>query len=1063
MIDPARHADLHISDHELLHPIGKGSYGEVWLARNIMGIYRAVKFVFRDSFDTDRPFERERQGIERFEPVSRSHEGFVDILHIGQGEGYFYYVMELGDDVELGPAIEPQSYSPKTLEKQIAAGHLPVEKCLELGLSLSNALNHLHRQDLVHRDIKPSNIIFVGGVPKLADIGLVAGINDRQSIVGTLGYIPPEGTGSPRADIYSLGKVLYEMSTGLDRQEFPALPVAEAQIMADPLFLELNEIILKACQNDPLRRYGSAREMHAELAVLENGRSIKRLRLLERRLLTLRRGAVAAGVALAVAALVGFQAMREREFRRDGVNRRIAAHTATGLDRLDEGDLTGSLPSLVAALRLTTDKSAVEMQRFRIGAILGGTARLQELLQRESVISSCEYSRDGARLMTIGQSNAVEVFDRRVGGGSIRFGPKRLGYGVAISPDGETVATASQMETEGVQLWNSRDGRLLRRLDLTNGFHSVQFSPDGKWLAAAGMGGAAHVWNAVTGERWAIFGENLREVMLYASFSPDGRQVFTSGKDGVTRVWSMDTKEGRELTRQGGWVYRVIVSADGKRILLPGTDKRVRVVDSATGQDLLPPLFHPGMVVSARFSPDGRFIATACLDSNVRIWSSQTGLPATQNRLLRTPAPLGDLAYSPEGDEICAVGTDGAICVWSLVPADRGLIERPDGPGEPGERRVLSEDGQFVIRMSASDKLAPGKMQVFFRDDGKPRSKPIATPAGAESLVVTRQGDRGAVWAGKKIFLFDLESGAPLFELENPAPVNRLFFDRGARILATVAVNQVYVWDLQTHLMVAGPLVQESEVSHVTFDGAGKWMVVCCTDPFLSRRSAHFFSTSGWTESGSALRHDDGVLHAVFSPDGRFLVTSSEDGTAVIWDVASRTEAAPPLAHAWQVNEAAVDATGDRIVTASFDNSFRLWNAHTGEPLSPRMDLGGPSMHAVFQSSREILFWNRVGNARIYQWKVFPEERPVADLADLAQVLTAARTRVGRTAEPLPKILARLRAAYPREFEVTVEQKLHWHRQELKRSIFEKSAMGEAFHQDWIRRLGAGAGPSDVF
>src|SRR5207247_1439740 len=71
---------------------------------------------------------------------------------------------------------------------------------------------------------KPSNIIFVSGVPKLADIGLVTEADTTLSYVGTEGYIPPEGPGAAQADIFSLGKVLYEISTGQDRRQFPDLP-----------------------------------------------------------------------------------------------------------------------------------------------------------------------------------------------------------------------------------------------------------------------------------------------------------------------------------------------------------------------------------------------------------------------------------------------------------------------------------------------------------------------------------------------------------------------------------------------------------------------------------------------------------------------------------------------------------------------------------------------------------------------------------------------------------------------------------------------------------------------
>ena len=79
--------------------IGEGSYGEVWLARSAVGTLRAVKIVYRKPFRRDHPFEREFKGIQKFEPISRSHEGRVDILQIGRGERYFYYVMELADGV----------------------------------------------------------------------------------------------------------------------------------------------------------------------------------------------------------------------------------------------------------------------------------------------------------------------------------------------------------------------------------------------------------------------------------------------------------------------------------------------------------------------------------------------------------------------------------------------------------------------------------------------------------------------------------------------------------------------------------------------------------------------------------------------------------------------------------------------------------------------------------------------------------------------------------------------------------------------------------------------------
>src|SRR5581483_259869 len=97
-----------------------------------------------------------------------------------------------------------------------------------------------------HRDIKPANIIFVNSAPKLADIGLVA-LSGQRSFVGTEGYTPPEGPGTAEADLYSLGKLLYEISMGKDRLDFPEVNTRVGEFEDKAAALQLNEIVLKAC------------------------------------------------------------------------------------------------------------------------------------------------------------------------------------------------------------------------------------------------------------------------------------------------------------------------------------------------------------------------------------------------------------------------------------------------------------------------------------------------------------------------------------------------------------------------------------------------------------------------------------------------------------------------------------------------------------------------------------------------------------------------------------------------------------------------------------------------
>ncbi len=270
-------AAVAIPDYQLLRVIGRGAYGTVWLARDAVGLLRALKVVERRSFGEARPYEREFDGIRKFMPISLEHPGLIRVFHAGRddGAGFFYYVMEIADDLH-GREIQKQGdavdYVPRTLDAEMKRrGALSAREALGLGLSVGTALRFLHDQQLIHRDIKPANILYVRGEPRLGDIGLVTAMapsEGRVSFLGTKGYMAPEGPGTASADVYSLGKLLYVVTTGSEPDAFPVLPGNVDQRPDRALLLRLNEVWLKACEPQAAQRMATAGEWMAALGAV---------------------------------------------------------------------------------------------------------------------------------------------------------------------------------------------------------------------------------------------------------------------------------------------------------------------------------------------------------------------------------------------------------------------------------------------------------------------------------------------------------------------------------------------------------------------------------------------------------------------------------------------------------------------------------------------------------------------------------------------------------------------------------------------------------------------------
>ena len=253
--------------YEILEEVGNGGMAVVYKAKDFdTGAIVAVKILREEYLDNEefcRRFRNESRAI-----ALLNHPNIVKIFDVCNSPSLQYIVMEYIDGISLKDYIEQQRI-------------VKVKEAVHFTTQILRALMHAHSKGIVHRDIKPQNIMLLSnGRIKVTDFGIARLITSQTSTItdkaiGSVHYIAPEqargAATDARADLYSVGVMLYEMLTGkLPFDANSAVSVAVMQLQADPKMprqinpnipVGLEEITMQAMQKDPNARYQSAAEM----------------------------------------------------------------------------------------------------------------------------------------------------------------------------------------------------------------------------------------------------------------------------------------------------------------------------------------------------------------------------------------------------------------------------------------------------------------------------------------------------------------------------------------------------------------------------------------------------------------------------------------------------------------------------------------------------------------------------------------------------------------------------------------------------------------------------------
>ncbi|MGN0867139.1 MAG: serine/threonine protein kinase [Oligosphaeraceae bacterium] len=263
----------------ILQHCGGGAFGEVYYCQDLTGQLLALK-ICPKGVRNDKTWQRELKGLINYRKVSADLPGLLKIFHVEETEDSLYYTMEPADMVERDGVFRPD-----TLALRLQEGALPADVLMPVLENILLGIANLHSAGIAHRDIKPENILFVQGVPKPADMGLLSSISSLSSLAGTLDFIPPEirsgsssssGESNQRNDLYAFGKLIYCCISGKTADEFPHVPY---KVFDLPVVKYLFRLSLRLCERAPLRRLTSLTTLQQEFLrirrIAEHGESLR--------------------------------------------------------------------------------------------------------------------------------------------------------------------------------------------------------------------------------------------------------------------------------------------------------------------------------------------------------------------------------------------------------------------------------------------------------------------------------------------------------------------------------------------------------------------------------------------------------------------------------------------------------------------------------------------------------------------------------------------------------------------------------------------------------------------
>ena len=541
--------------------------------------------------------------------------------------------------------------------------------------------------------------------------------------------------------------------------------------------------------------------------------------------------------------------------------------------------------------------------------------KITTLNSHKGAIRSVKISPDGELIASASRDKTVKIWNKKGELLKTLYGHQSVVSSVAWSPDGEKIASASQDKT--IKIWN-RKGELFSSFKAhKNWIPEIDFSPDGEKIASASFDKTIKLWN-LNGQLIRTFTGHNQDV-LTVDFSPDGKTLASGSRDNTVKLWQVENGKLIDTLRNHIFgVWRVRFSPDGKTIASGSWDKTIKLWNN-NGVLLETLKGHNGRIRGLTWSPDGKIIVSTSEDKTVRFWNLNNSLVKTiyghKNAVIA-------VAISSDGEKIASVSDDSTIKLWnrngellqSIPSKSRAFL---DINFSPDNKKIASAGNDNVIKLWTTEgkglRVLKGHNARIWSVNFSPDSTKIVS--GSEDSTVklwningsllntinTGQGiiravtfspDGNIIASGGKNKTVKLwnHQGELLNTLQgHNDTVVAVAFSPDGNIIASGSLDKtVKLWK-QNGELISTLRRHNTDVRGIAF------LSTPISSSHNNKQNYMIASASGdntiklWNTDGSLITtlqgHKGAVWDVEFTPDGKNLVSGSEDNNLMLWNL----------------------------------------------------------------------------------------------------------------------------------------------------------------------------------